>query len=161
MTGALVFQSLFILAVIYGGLSDLATFRIPNLVSYGLVVLFIPYALINWTTLPVLWHVGLGLGFFVCCIVFWQIGWIGAGDAKFLSAIALWMGRDQVFVFILATTIASIVFISVLKILRQWNPYFQGAALPAMFKQLLSKAEERVLPYGVPIAIGAVTACLF
>ncbi len=160
MTAALVLQALFIVAVIYGGLCDLATFRIPNLVSYGLVLLFIPYAILGWGSLPLLWHVGMGLGFFIACVVFWQMGWIGAGDAKFLSAIALWMGRDRIFMFALAMTIASVAFVVVLRFLRRWNPYFQGGNFPAFFKQLLTKAETRVLPYGVPIAIGAVTAML-
>jgi prepilin peptidase CpaA len=160
MTASLILQSLFVLAVIYGGISDLTTFRIPNLVSYGLVLLFIPYALINWSTLPLLWHVGVGLAFFIPCIVFWQMGWIGAGDTKFMSAIALWLGREDIFIFVVVTTLASLVFVTMLKFLRRWNPYFQGIRAPAVFKQLLNKAEQRVLPYGVPIAIGAVTAVL-
>ncbi len=160
MTATLILQALFILAVIYGGLSDLASFRIPNLVSYGLVLLFIPYAIVHWATLPLLWHIGLGLGFFIPCVIFWQLGWLGAGDAKFLSAIALWMERDQILVFILATTIASIGLLFALKSLRLWNPYFQGGNFPVMFKRLLDKAEQRIIPYGAPIAFGAVLAVL-
>src|SRR5207247_9399365 len=86
---------LFSLAVIYGALSDVRSYTIPNRVSYGLALLFLVYAALKWPELLLLVHLGIGLLVFVICLVFWQMRWMGGGDVKFVAAIPMWMGRGR------------------------------------------------------------------
>lgn len=152
---------IFCFAVVYGAICDVTTYKIPNSVSYGLVGLFIPYALANWGTLPVLLHVGIGVLVFVMCLVFWQLRWLGGGDVKFVGAIALWVGPEKILIFVVLLTLAAVGFIAILKFLYQWNPWFQGSKLPAFVKQLLTKSAERAIPYGLPAAISAIISMFF
>jgi prepilin peptidase CpaA len=159
-----VFPFLFTLMVIYGALSDLSTWRIPNWVSYGLVLLFAAYTFLIWLDTPYLpsfqfrlplWvgHVMVGLITFVISVVFWKLRFIGGGDVKYLTAAALWVGPLQGLTFcILMTGIALGLFV-LLKFLHIWNAWFQHAPLPKFVKRLLDKAETNELPYGFPIGI--------
>jgi prepilin peptidase CpaA len=151
---------IFCFAVVYGAVCDVTTFKIPNAVSYGLVLLFVAYAAATWGSLPIWLHVGTGLVVFVICIVFWQLRWLGGGDVKFVGAIALWMGPDNILMFLILLTVTSALFIVILKTLYQWNPWFQASALPSFVKQLLTKSAERAIPYGLPAAISAII-CTF
>lgn len=158
MTFALL--SLFVVGVIYGAACDVASYRIPNVVSYGLVALFALYAIASWGSDASAMHVAIGLLVFVICVIFWRLGWLGGGDVKFVSAIALWMGPSNILLFLILLTIASAIFIAVLKFLYQWNPWFQGSRVPSFIKQLLVKSAERKIPYGLPAGIAAVICIL-
>jgi prepilin peptidase CpaA len=150
----------FILAVIYGALSDLTRYKIPNLVSYGLVLLFIPYAALTWNTLPILMHIGIFALVFMMCIVFWQLKWMGGGDVKFMAALSLWMGPDRILIFLVLLCGLSSLFVVVLRFLIQSNDYYQAGNYPAVFKRVLQKASEKAIPYGLPSGIAALIAYL-
>jgi prepilin peptidase CpaA len=151
---------LFVLAVIYGAISDLASYTIPNRVSYGIFLLFIPYAILAWDQLPVLLHFGLGLVTTILCIVFWKLRWFGGGDAKFVGAISFWMGPANIVIFTLLLAVISVVLIGLLRLLRQWNFMIQQGPYPAFMKRLLNKAEEGAIPYGLPAAAAALITLL-
>jgi prepilin peptidase CpaA len=145
----------FCLLVILGALSDLTRFKIPNFVSYGLILLFAIYAAVFWRELPVLQHLGIGLVIFVMCVVFWQMKWMGGGDVKFLAGIGLWMGPQGALPFCILLSLASAAFLGALKTLRLWNPWFQAhSAVPQFVKTLLMKSETAI-PYGLPAAVAA------
>jgi prepilin peptidase CpaA len=146
---------LFCLGVIYGAICDLTTFTIPNRVSYGLVVLFVPYALIGWSHMPVVQHILLGVVVLAICMVFWKLRWVGGGDVKFLAAISLWMGPDGLLPFMLLLTGISAVFIFILRLARERNDLVQASNWPAVVKHVVQKAEKNVIPYGFPAALAA------
>jgi prepilin peptidase CpaA len=146
---------LFSLAVIYGALSDIRTYTIPNRVSYGLALLFFAYAAAKWPDLPVLLHLGIGLFVFVMCLIFWQMRWMGGGDVKFVAAISLWMGPQRILIFMVFLALLSLLFVTLLRGARTWNPYFQASGWPGWIKQMVQKAEENAVPYGLPAAIAA------
>jgi prepilin peptidase CpaA len=145
----------FCLAVIHGAITDVTTYTIPNWVSYGLVALFVVFAALAWGKTPVLLHVLLGLLVFVICIVFWKLRWLGAGDVKFVGAVSLWMGPSHILVFVVLLALLSAGFVTILQFFRQWNPSLQGSTWPRIVKQLVQKAEEHAVPYGLPAAIAA------
>jgi prepilin peptidase CpaA len=145
----------FCLAVIYGALSDVATYTIPNWVSYGLAALFAVFAALTWQRTPVLWHVGLGLAVFFICMVFWKLRWLGGGDVKFVGAIALWMGPADILPFLILLSVLSGVLVVLLLYARLWGEHFQGSRLPEFFKRMIQKGEKKVCPYGLPAAIAA------
>ena len=147
---------LFCLAVIYGAISDVTTYTIPNWVPYGLVVLFAVFAAVTWAKTPILVDIGLGLLTFVICIVFWKLKWLGGGDVKFVSAVSLWMGPDQILVFLVLLALLSAGFVTILQYSLQWNAYIQEHRLVPMFaKRMVQKAGEHACPYGLPAAISA------
>ena len=151
---------LFSLAVIYGALSDIRSYTIPNRVSYGLALLFLVYAALRWPELPLLVHLGIGLLVFVICLVFWRLRWMGGGDVKFVAAISLWMGPERILVFMIFLSFLTLVFVTMLRLARIWNPYFQASRWPGWIKQMVQKAEENAVPYGLPAGIAAL-ATLF
>jgi prepilin peptidase CpaA len=151
---------LFCLGVIYGAICDLTSFTIPNRVSYGLAALFVPYAAIGWSELPVLQHVLLGIVVFIILMVVWRLRWIGGGDVKFLAAISLWMGPSGLLPFMLLLTVLSAAFILVLRLARQRNDLVQASNWPAMLKLVVQKAEKNVIPYGFPAGLSALAVVI-
>jgi prepilin peptidase CpaA len=146
----------FCVLVIHGGITDIRTFRIPNWVSAALALGFIPYAALRWGDIPLFMHVFMGASVFIICLVFWRFGWLGGGDVKFLGAISFWMGPQLIVPFIFILSLSAALFAAILMWVRRWNPYIQQSGLPAVFKQLIEKAENHACPYGFPIAIAAI-----
>jgi len=146
---------LFCLTVIYGAIADVTTYTIPNWTSYGLALLFAVYALFAWDRTPVLLHVLLGLLVFTICIVFWKLRWLGGGDVKFVGAIALWMGPTMILSFTLLLALLSTGFVLILQFARKWNPYFQGSKWPWVVRNMVQKAKDDAVPYGLPAAMSA------
>lgn len=153
--------------VIYGALSDLGTFRIPNWVSYGLIALFAVYTLLVWLNTPYMpslefrwppytFNILMALFVFAVCVVFWKLGFVGGGDVKYLTATALWMGVNNGTIFILLLTGLAVVLALVLKLLRLWPLFVKASWLPAFVLRLLDKIGRNELPYGFPIGIAAI-----
>ena len=171
----------FAFLVIFGALSDLSSFRIPNGVSYGLVLLFGLQSFVKWLATPSLptlelpglnmqsmeltgtgFHVpalavNLAIGFFVLIvsIIFWRRGYIGGGDAKYLAAASLWMGPVGVVEFMVLLSALALIMALVLKISSMWGFLVHAGRLPVFIKRLYAKFEQNQLPYGFPIGIAA------
>jgi prepilin peptidase CpaA len=149
---------LFSVSVIHGAITDVRTYTIPNWVSYGLVPLFFLFVALDWHHTYVLWHIAIGLLVFVLCIIFWKLRWMGGGDVKFVSAISLWMGPEKILLFTVLLAIGSAFLVSLLRVARDWGPVLQGSRWPAILKNMIAKAEEHAVPYGLPAAIAALVA---
>ena len=156
----------FCLAVIYGAICDVRTYTIPNRVSYGLVGLFVVYAVLVWLNTPYFPHIGFhippivfnviyGFVVFVFFIVFWKLGWVGGGDVKFVSAISLFMGLDDVLAFVILLSVISILMLFILKALPVISVILWNGRLPLFINNMISKLEQRAIPYGLPAAIAA------
>jgi prepilin peptidase CpaA len=151
---------LFCLAVVYGALSDVANYTIPNWVSYGLVALFAVNAALHWQPAALAWHVAIALLVFAICFIFWRFAWLGGGDVKFVSAIALWMGPAYILPYLVALCLASLVLVGLLKLAARRSAAIQAGAWPAVVKRMLQKAEDNALPYGLPAAVAAIAVIL-
>lgn len=164
----LLFPLLFAFLVAFGALSDLSTFKIPNWVSYGLALLFLPYALVTWLATPYMPSLGSGfslppvainfaIGFavLVVAVIFWQRGLIGGGDAKYLAATSLWMGPVGSVQFMLLLSVLALVMGLFLKLTSRWGFLVKAGRLPGFVKRLYAKIEDNQLPYGFPIGIAA------
>ena len=157
---------LFCLAVIYGAICDVRTYTIPNGVSYGLVGLFAVFAALVWLNTPYMPHMGFyvppivfnvayGLAVFIFFLVFWKLRWVGGGDVKFVSAISLFMGLDNVLLFVILLSLIALAFVLVLKTLQILSPLFWDNRLPEFVRRMLLKADQKAIPYGLPAAIAA------
>lgn len=157
---------LFAFLVIYGALSDLSSFRIPNAVSYGLVLLFVLQLILIWLDnassgaagvqwTPVLLHIAIAVVVLFIAIVFWRRGYIGGGDAKYLAATSLWMGPLGVVQFMVLLSGLALIMALFLKLSARWSFLVHAGNLPHFVKRLYAKFEEKQLPYGFPIGLAA------
>lgn len=150
------FGLLFCFATALGAIYDITSYRIPNFVTYGLALAFVPYAYVTWPTLPFTAVLINAAAVFACCVVFWQLKWLGAGDVKFLTAVSLWMPPDLILIFVFLVSIFAMGFIGLLRALRRWNPWVKSKPFPAFIKQLIDTS-DRAIPYGLPIAMAALS----
>lgn len=97
---------LFPAAMLYAAVMDFFTMTIPNKISVALVAGFVVVALLagmSWQGL--LDHLGAGLVVLVASIFMFARGWFGGGDAKLMSAAALWFGFDGLIEYLLLVTV--------------------------------------------------------
>lgn len=157
---------IFAFLVLLGALSDLSTFRIPNKVSYGLVLLFALQSFLVWLDTPYMpsmsfrvppfaINLGIGLLVLVVAVIFWRRGYIGGGDAKYLAATSLWMGPLGVVKFMVVLSALALVMALLLKLSARWGFLVHAGRLPAFVKQIYAKLQDNQLPYGFPIGIAA------
>lgn len=168
MTGLL--SAVFAAVALAGAWQDGRTHRIPNALTLsGLVLALVLRAFLGFDAVLD--------GFWGACVAFliglplFAIGGFGGGDAKFLIALAAFLGISQLLGGLLAIGVAGGVF-AVIHAVRQ------GVILPvllncgAMVKYWLTfgRSGRRIglkspgvtaIPYGVPMAIGSLTWWFF
>src|ERR1700757_2803569 len=82
----------------FAAASDLFTMTISNRISLALVAGFALLAAFGGMgTHDVMLHLAAGAIVLVCAFTFFAMGWVGGGDAKLASAIALWLGFTWLF----------------------------------------------------------------
>jgi prepilin peptidase CpaA len=156
----------FAFLVIYGALSDLSTFKIPNWISYSLCLLFLLQSFVLWFAVPAgsplaasapsfPVNLGIGLVVLVTSTIFWARGHIGGGDVKYLTATSLFMGPDGVVVFMVLLSGLALVMATLLKLSRNWGFLVNAGRMPDFVKRIYAKLEVNQLPYGFPIGIAA------
>jgi len=145
----MVFPALLIAAAV----TDIFTLKISNWISLILVVGFVTTATFtSMSGTAVLSHLAacgliliIGFGLF-------SFNLIGGGDAKFLSAIALWFGLNGLIPLILITSLIGGVLCIILVFMRM-HPLPKWASKQEWARRLHSK--ETGAPYGVAIAAAA------
>lgn len=153
--------ALFLGLLLWAAAYDLWRFRIPNLLNAALLVLFFPVVLLLPGPVDWLSHLGaaglilvLGLGFFC-------FGWVGAGDVKILTALALWAGFGRLFDLMFFVTLAggllSLVFWTLRRKAAPAAPGPDPLADPDLAHDFAVPhlLQTRYVPYGVAIALGA------
>lgn len=146
--------------VILGGTRDLVSYRIPNWISLALAGGFAVAALLGFAGGLAPRELGLdvavGAAALVAGVVMFALGWIGGGDAKLFAAAALWIGTPGLAIYLAVTALTGGALALLLLSLR--NPLVRPLVLagPAWFLRLAEPGEN--VPYGVAIAIGALTA---
>jgi prepilin peptidase CpaA len=87
-----------------------------------------------------------------CTLAFFSFGWIGGGDAKLMTVVALWLGADHTLSYIFATGIAGGL-LTIGLILFRMTPLPDSVDRIPWVARLHSL--EAGIPYGVAIAAGA------
>lgn len=153
------FAAPFPLLLIFGALSDLARYIIPNRCSLGLIgAFFIAFLAsgLGWADLGE--HALVALSALAAGFVLFALGVWGAADGKFLPAALLWLGPSAwlhgVFYTALLGGLLSLLVMSLHRTLRQWP--ILALWSPAMRR--LSNAQKLHAPYGAAIALGALLA---
>lgn len=150
----LVFAGVFVLGVVYAIVTDIASLRIPNIVSIILIIAFIPYMLLGGT--QTIWpHFAVSAAVFVVLFLSFAMGWLGAGDVKFATAVALWAGPQHGPAFLVYFALLGGLFALMLLMLRSaQNTHPIIATFPVLDK-LSGWARNKIMPYGVPLGIAA------
>lgn len=94
-------------ALAFAGAMDLLTMTIPNRISLGLIAAFAIAAAVaplGWSGLAS--HVGAGALMLAVGIGLFSFGLLGGGDAKLLSAAALWFGFESLLQYLVLVSIA-------------------------------------------------------
>lgn len=145
----------FPLVVTIAAAHDLLTMTIPNRLSLILVGAFFAAALMSGMAPATLaLNVGVGVGVLAATFTLFAFGIIGGGDAKLAAAIALWLGVDQGFVFlVVAALYGGALSIGILLFRVTLLPSF---ALRQNWIVRLHEPTEGI-PYGIALAAGAMT----
>jgi prepilin peptidase CpaA len=146
--------------VIFGGVYDLVSYRIPNWISLALAAGFVVAAaggLAAGVSAAVLGlSLAVGAGALVAGVAMFAMGWIGGGDAKLFAAAALWIGWPGLTTYLAVTGLAGGALAVLLLGLRSAAARPLVLAGPAWFMRLAEPDEG--VPYGVAIAVGALAA---
>ncbi|TWF52935.1 A24 family peptidase [Neorhizobium alkalisoli] len=140
------------LALAFAALSDLWTMTIPNFISAVAIVAFLLLAPLSGLAWPVIgMSLAAALLVFIVCFGLFAFRIMGGGDAKLLTATALWFGYDpSLLVFLVTVAYVGGALTLIMLLLRtQANSAMAiGIRLPA------SLSTEKKIPYGIAIAIG-------
>lgn len=147
--------SIFPLAMIFAAVMDLFTMTIPNKISIGLIIgffLLAPFAGLGFEQIAI--HLGAGTLTLLVSLGLFSMGWVGGGDAKLLSATALWMGFENLLPYLLIASLAGGALTLILLFVRT-------LPLPLFLARYgwISRLHdpEQGVPYGIALA----TAALF
>lgn len=124
---------IFPLCMAMAAFSDLLTMTIPNRISLVLLASFL--ALAPFTGLgiqDILTHLAAGGTVFAACFALFALGIMGGGDAKILTASAVWFGLDH-------SLLVYVIYVSLL-----------GGAL-SMLILFMRSQHSIILAYGIPI----------
>jgi prepilin peptidase CpaA len=139
----------------FAAASDLFTMTISNRVSLALVAGFLILALLSGMGLyDILQHVGAGAAVLVVSFGCFAMGWIGGGDAKVAAGAALWFGFGHLMDYLLYASLFGGALTLLLLQFRQWPLPYLFASQTWLLKL---HAKESGIPYGIALAIGALT----
>jgi len=139
----------------FAAASDLFTMTIPNRVSLALAAGFLLLAVASGMGFyEILMHIGAGATVLTVAFACFAMGWIGGGDAKVAASAALWFGFGYLLNYLIYASLFGGALTLLLLQFRQWPlPY----ALVGQTWLLRLHAKESGIPYGIALAIGALT----
>jgi prepilin peptidase CpaA len=153
------FQALFLFCVCYAVVADFRSLLIPNWIVVTLGAAFAVFAALYLEPMTVIWHVVVALAVFCLAAAFFAVNWIGGGDVKLLTAIALWAGPQHVANLLLMMSALGFVLAMVLMGLRTHGTFIVPWLPDNMFlNRLQTLAKQGQCPYGVAIGVAALIA---
>lgn len=139
---------------ILAALIDLETLTIPNWLNGWLAFLALPAMILaapGWEVSGM--HLLVAAITFIVTVGLFFAGAFGGGDAKFIPAVVLWVGPAGAMPFLLATALAGGVLTILVIVSKYVVPYYFTPGFG-----VATFTEQRGIPYGVAIAVGALYA---
>jgi prepilin peptidase CpaA len=136
----------------FAAISDFMTMTISNRISVALVGFFVvlaPLTGLGWLEIGM--SLLAALAVFAVCFALFAFNIMGGGDAKLLTATAVWFGFDHslvVFLITVAFAGGGVTLLFLLMRSQALTVMAMGVPLPA------SMATANKVPYGIAIAIG-------
>lgn len=147
---------IFPLCMAMAACSDLLTMTIPNRLSVLLIASFVAIAPFTGLSLPdFLMHLGAGGVVFAVCFGLFAFGIMGGGDAKILTASAIWFGMNESLVayMIWVSVFGGLLSIVILLMRSQHNLILAyGIRVPE------TMLHKKKVPYGIAIGAAAFMA---
>lgn len=142
--------AMFVAPLVVCAVFDLRSFRIPNVITGGMLALFPIAGLLASQPIDWLWHLAAGLLVFVPVAALFAFNILGGGDAKLLAVAALWLGWDQLLPFMVLTGFFGGLLAVFILMVR--NPATEAlfALAGAGRPQILHRGAG--IPYGIAIA---------
>jgi prepilin peptidase CpaA len=133
--------------------SDLLTMTISNRVSLLLIAGFLVLALASGMGVTEIGlHIAAGAAVLAVAFTCFAMGWIGGGDAKVVSAAALWFGFDHLLTYLVYASLFGGVLTLLLLEFRRWPLPHALAGQPWLLRL---HHHESGIPYGIALAAGA------
>lgn len=146
----------FAFALILAGANDVLTRRIPNTLTIGMVLCFLPLALSSGLTgWELLQHMLASCVLLLLGYGLFSLGFMGGGDAKLMAAAGLWLGALSSVVFVLFTMLCGGVLAAAI------GCWFMARGEIGMRSRTADRMLSRVspdVPYGFAFAAGAILA---
>ncbi len=110
-------------------ISDITRYRIPNVIVYAIVIVFLVGAAFNFAWPAFGWAIAAGVAMFLLGAGLFAIGLFGGGDVKLFAAMALWTGFADLPRFLLVLSAAGgVLGVVMLLLRRRQQPAIAGAA---------------------------------
>jgi prepilin peptidase CpaA len=160
MSEALLFPLLAVPLLLFAAARDVATRLIPDTVSIILAAAgFASRALVGWPEAALSLLVGVAM--FALLLPLAARGWLGGGDVKLMSALAVGLAPADVWTFVVATVFAGGLLGLAYVLGRHVVPQPRLAGQAGLLRRVLAVEAWRLrrrgpLPYAVAIAIGGI-----
>lgn|SRR5512143_485442 len=152
-------EAAFVLIVLAAAVSDVISYRIPNMLVLSLAAVFIVWAALNYAQTAWLSHFGAALLCLVAGFALYQFRQMGAGDVKLLTAVALWAGLNGLIALLLFMSLSGLLVLPLILFARWLVARAQARnAWKWTVPRVLTKREG--VPYGVAIALGAIVTMI-
>jgi prepilin peptidase CpaA len=124
---------IFPLCMAMAAFSDMLTMTIPNRLSLILLASFLALApFLGLGVLDFVWHLAAGTVVFAACFALFALGVMGGGDAKVLTASAVWFGLNE-------SLVTYLIYVSLF-----------GGLLSLLIVAMRSQ-HNLILTYGIPV----------
>ncbi len=135
----------------FAALTDLLTMTIPNRISVVLCCAFLIVAPLSGMNLPTVgWGIIAGLAVFSGCFALFAFNVMGGGDAKLLTASALWFGlNSSLTLFLISVAFIGGILTLAIILLRSRSQDIVATGIPIPDSLLVAKK----IPYGIAIAV--------
>lgn len=136
--------------------SDLLTMTIPNRLSIVLIASFLLIApLAGLGLVEIGWHLAAGAAVFSACFLLFALNIMGGGDAKILTASAIWFGLGPALYHYLIYVSIFGGFLSILILMMRAN---ENLILVYGLKVPQTMMHKKKVPYGIAIGAAAFMA---
>jgi prepilin peptidase CpaA len=144
--------------LVAAAVSDLTTYKIPNVIPAAMVLLFVAFVIIvalggpgmSWSETSL--HVIAGFLGLLAGMGMFAAGWVGGGDAKLFAAVLLWLGWDALLDYaVMASILGGALTLGLLALRKIPLPLF---LVKQQWFARLSDHQAGV-PYGVALALAA------
>jgi prepilin peptidase CpaA len=148
----------FAAAMVAAAVIDVISYRIPNLLVLGLLVLFVLLAAINWREVDWFDHLAAAILVFGAGVFLYAFRQMGAGDVKLLGVVALWSGVVALPALLLFVALSGLLALLVIIALRMIVPRLRPGQSSGTrtLPRVLTKRQG--IPYAIAIGPGALVA---
>lgn len=148
-------QAVYVFLIAYAMLTDISNLRVPNWIPLSLGALYFGYATLTGSFEELALHALVGAGALAAGFGLFSLGAFGGGDAKFLTALALWMGPASIGAFVMLATLFGGVMAAMLAGLKRLLITNPALANRAVIAKPVAWARDGRMPYALPLGLAA------